>query len=148
MMIRRLNDIDRIFGTMDFFKNQMNRFFDDFESGRGSVSQGGIWPLTNFYDDGDHIFVYSELPGVNEDEINIKLHNNLLTIKGERREIIPEGYAILRQERNVAPFSRSFSLPVEIDPEKTSASLKNGILTVKLVKAQAAKPKKIVVQAA
>lgn len=148
MMIRRLNDIDRIFGTMDFFKNQMNRLFDDFESGRGAIAQGGVWPPTNFYDDGDHILVYSELPGVNEDDINIKLHNNLLTIKGERKENAPEGYAILRQERNVAPFSRSFTLPVEIDPEKTSASLKNGILTVKLVKAQAAKPKKIIVQAA
>lgn len=147
-MIRRLNDIDRIFGTMDFFKNQMNRFLEDFESGRGNLSQGGVWPPTNFYDDGDHILVYSELPGVSEDEINIKLHNNLLTIKGERRENTPEGYAILRQERNVAPFSRSFTLPVEIDPERTSASLKNGILTVKLVKIQAAKPKKIVVQAA
>jgi HSP20 family protein len=147
-MIRRLNDIDRIFGTMDFFKNQMNRFLEDFESGRGNLSQGGVWPPTNFYDDGDHILVYSELPGVNEEEINIKLHNNMLTIKGERRENKPEGYAILRQERNVAPFSRSFTLQVEIDPEKTSASLKNGILTVKLVKVQAAKPKKIVVQAA
>jgi HSP20 family protein len=133
---------------MDFFKNQMNRFLEDFESGRGNLSQGGVWPPTNFYDDGDHILVSSELPGVNEEEINIKLHNNMLTIKGERRENKPEGYAILRQERNVAPFSRSFTLQVEIDPEKTSASLKNGILTVKLVKVQAAKPKKIVVQAA
>ena len=147
-MIRRLNDIDRIFGTMDFFKNRMNRFFEDFDSGRGSFSQGGVWPPTNFYDDGDNILVYCELPGVSEDEINIKLHNNLLTIKGERKETMPAGYAILRQERNVASFSRSFTLPVEIDPEKTSASLKNGILTVKLVKVQAVKPTKVVVQAA
>lgn len=147
-MIRRINDIDRIFGTMDFFKNQMNRFLEDFESGRGNLSQGGVWPPTNFYDDGDHLLVYSVIPGVDEEEINIKLHNNLLTIKGERKENPPEGYAILRQERNIASFSRSFTLPVEIDPEKTSASLKNGILTVKLVKVQATKPKKIVVQAA
>lgn len=147
-MFRRLNDIDRIFGTMDFFKNQMNRFFEDFESGRSSLTQGGVWPPTNFYDDGDAIYVYSVLPGMKENEMNIKLQNNLLTIKGERKANMPEGYAILRQERNVAPFSRSFTLPVEIDTEKTTATLKDGILTVKLVKAQAVKPRKIVVQAA
>ncbi|MBI4792590.1 MAG: Hsp20/alpha crystallin family protein [Deltaproteobacteria bacterium] len=147
-MFRRLNDIDRIFGTMDFFKNQMNRFFEDYESGRGNLTQGGVWPPTNFYDDGEAIFVYCVLPGMNENEVNIKLQNNLLTIKGERKATMPEGYAILRQERNVTPFSRSFTLPVEIDTEKTTATLKNGILTVKLVKAQAVKPKKIMVQAA
>jgi HSP20 family protein len=59
-----------------------------------------------------------------------------------------EGSAILRQERNVTSFSRSFSLPVEIDPKKTTADLKNGILAVKLVTEQAGKPKKIIVQAA
>jgi HSP20 family protein len=148
IMFRRLNDIERIFGTMDYFKNQMNRFFEDVESGRASLTQGGVWPPTNFFDDGDAILVYCELPGMDESEINIKLQNNLLTIKGERKANMPEGYAILRQERNVAPFSRSFTLPVEIDASKTDATLKNGILTIRLVKAQATKPKKIVVQAA
>ncbi|MBI5558081.1 MAG: Hsp20/alpha crystallin family protein [Deltaproteobacteria bacterium] len=147
-MFRNLNDIDRIFGNMGLLRNQMNRLFEDFESGRGGYPTAGSWPKTNFFDDGDNILVYCEIPGVNEDEINIKLHNNLLTIKGERKSDTPEGYAILRQERKVNSFSRSFTLPVEIDTEKTSATLKNGILTVKIVKAQAAKPKKIVVQAA
>ena len=146
-MFRKINDIDRIFGNMDFFKNQMNRLIDEFESGRGSFSHKQSWPRTNFYDDGDNILVYCEMPGVHEDEINIKLHNNLLTIKGTRKEDMPEGYSILRQERASEQFSRSFTLPVEIDTDKTQASLKNGILSIKLVKMQTTKPKKIVVQA-
>ena len=132
---------------MDFFKNQMNRLFDDFETNRARFVSSGAWPLTNFFDDGENILVYCELPGVNEEDISIKLHNNLLTIKGARKTTMPEAYAILRQERQGNSFSRSFSLPVEIDTDKTTASLKNGILTVKLVKAQAAKPRKITVQA-
>ncbi|MFH1217410.1 MAG: Hsp20/alpha crystallin family protein [Pseudomonadota bacterium] len=147
-MFRKLNDIDKIFGTMDFFKNQMNRFFEDFENNKGNFTQSGGWPRTNFFDDGDIINVYSEISGINENDINIKLHNNLLTLSGERKPSLPEGYAVLRQERLYTPFSRSFTLSAEIDPEKTSATLKNGILTVKLVKAQPINPKKISVTAA
>lgn len=147
-MFRKLNDIDKIFGTMDFFKNQMNRLLEDFESGRGNFTQGGGWPRTNFFDDGESLLVYCEISVIHENEIAIKLHNNLLTISGERKPSLPEGYAVLRQERQYSPFSRSFTLPVEVEPEKTSATLKNGILTVKLVKAQATAPKKIAVKAA
>jgi HSP20 family protein len=133
---------------MGFFKNQMNRLFDDFENERRNITPAGSWPLTNFYDDGEQLIVYCLLPGVSEKELNIKLHNNLLTIKGERHLEMAESYTILRKERNVQSFSRSFSLPVEINAEQTSATLKNGILKVKLVKSHEDKPRKITVQAA
>ncbi len=147
-MFGKRDDIDRMFGTMGLFKNQMNRLFDDFENGRTGFAKSHSRPRVNFYDDGVNMLVFCELPGMNEDEINIKIHNNLLTIKGERKTNVSEGYAILRQERNASPFSRSFTLPVEIDTEQTTATLKNGMLALKLVKARAEKPRKIVVQAA
>lgn len=147
-MFRRLNDVNKIFGTVDFFNNHMNRLLDDFEDRQRGFPQGATWPPTNFYDNNEQIFVYCAVPGIKEDEISINLHNNLLTIKGKRTEKAPDGYTILRQERHVLPFSRTFSLPVEIDPEKTTAELRNGVLTVKLMKAQAAKPIKILVKAA
>ncbi|MFZ5764071.1 MAG: Hsp20/alpha crystallin family protein [Thermodesulfobacteriota bacterium] len=147
-MFRKLSEIDRIFGTMDLFKNQMNRFLDELDSGRAHFNQGSGRPRTNFFDAGNILYVYREMSGVPEEDLSIRLHNNLLTIAGQRRLTLPEGYTVLRQERNDTAFSRSFTLPVEIDPEQTTAHLKNGILTVKLVKAQVAEPKKIVVRAA
>lgn len=146
-MFTKWNEMDRIFGTMDQFRNQMNRFFEDLEEGQQYFSRRGGWPRTNFYDDGDNIIVRAKVPGVSEDDLNIQIHNNLLSISGNRTTSPQAEYAVLRQERLTDTFSRSFTLPVEIDPDKTTALLKNGILTLKLAKAQAAKPKKITVTA-
>lgn len=146
-MFTKWNDMDRIFGTMDNFRNQMNRFFEDLEEGQQYLGRKAIWPKTNFYDDGDNIIVRFQVPGVYEEDINLQIHNNLLSITGMRKPILLEGYTVLREERLIDNFSRSFTLPVEIDAEKTNAVLKNGILTLKLTKAQAARPKKIIVKA-
>jgi HSP20 family protein len=146
-MFTKLNDRDRIFGTMDNFRNQMNRFFEDMEAGQQYLGRKAPWPKTNFYDDGDNIIVRFQVPGVHEENINLQIHNNLLSITGMRKPLLLEGYTVLREERLIDNFSRSFTLPVEIDTEKTNAILKNGILTLKLVKAQAARPKKIIVKA-
>lgn len=146
-MFSKLNDMDRIFGTMDNFRNQMNRFFEDLEGGQQYIGRKTIWPKTNFYDDGDNIIVRFQVPGVYEEDINLQIHNNLLSITGNRKPLLLEGYTVLREERLIDNFSRSFTLPVEIDAEKTNAVLKNGILTLRLAKAQAARPKKIIVKA-
>ena len=146
-MFTKWNEMDRIFGTMNNFRNQMNRFFEDLEGGQQYLGRKAIWPKTNFYDDGDNIIVRFQVPGVFEDDINLQIHNNLLSIIGTRKPPLLEGYTVLREERLVDNFSRSFTLPVEIEAEKTSAVLKNGILTLKLAKAHAAKPKKIIVKA-
>ena len=146
-MFTKWNEMDRIVGTMDKFRNQMNRFFEDLEEGPQYFGRKGGWPRTNFYDDGDNIIVRAKVPGVSENDLNIQIHNNLLSVTGKRITSPQEGYTVLRQERLTDSFSRSFTLPVEIDPDKTSALLKNGILTLKLAKAQTAKPKKITVTA-
>jgi len=146
-MFSKWNEMDRIFGTMDQFRNQMNRFFEDLEEGQQYLSRSGGWPRTNFYDDGENIIVRTKVPGVSENDLNIQIHNNLLSITGSRTTSPKQGYTVLRQERLTDTFSRSFTLPVEINPDNTSALLKNGILTLKLAKAQAAKPKKITVTA-
>lgn len=146
-MFTKWNEIDRIFGTMNHFRNKMNLIFDDLEEGQQYLGRKAIWPKTNFYDDGDNIIVRFQVPGVSEDDINLQIHNNLLSITGTRKPLLLEGYTVLREERLVDNFSRSFTLPVEIDAEKTSALLKNGILTLKLAKAKTAIPKKINVKA-
>ena len=80
-----------------------------------------------------------------EKELQISLNQDVLTLSGERKPDAVEGYTVHRKERPSVRFSRSFSLPCKVDPEKTSAVLKNGVLTLALNKAAEAQPRQIAV---
>jgi len=148
-MWARVNDIDRMFGAMDLLRSRMNRLFTDF--GR-SYGEGYGWqiadglPRTNLYDKGDEIKIMAEVPGLSKDELDIKIQGNYLELSGSRKSEVPEGYKFHRVERGALSFTRSFTLPSEVDADKTEASLKDGILTLSLPKAEAAKPKQIAVK--
>ena len=77
--------------------------------------------------------------------LNIKIQGNYLELSGTRESDAPEGYNAHRVERGATSFTRSFTLPADIDSEKVGASLKNGILTLTLPKTEAAKPKQITI---
>lgn len=145
-MFRKITDFEKFLSVMQGLKNRPTFFYDDFDSSSNLLSTTSSWPRVNIHEEDNAVYIYCELPGVKEDEINIKLHNNLLTIKGERKLDIEDKYSILRQERHENKFSRSFTLPMDIDNERTSASLKNGILTLKLVKTPIEKSRKIAVE--
>lgn len=78
-----------------------------------------------------------------KDDLNIKIQGNYLEISGTRKSDAPEGYKVHRAEREAATFTRSFTLPSEIDAEKVNASLSDGILSLTLPKIEAAKPKQV-----
>jgi HSP20 family protein len=80
---------------------------------------------------------------LSSDDLNVKIQGNYLEISGTRKADTPEGYKAHRIERGTAAFTRSFTLPADVDADKSEASLKNGILTLTLPKAEAAKPKQI-----
>ena len=80
------------------------------------------------------------------DDLKVKIQGNYLEISGSRKADTPEGYTAHRLERGTPSFSRSFTLPVEVDANKVSATLKNGILTLMLPKAEIAKPKQITIK--
>jgi HSP20 family protein len=105
------------------------------------------WPRAAIYDAGDEILVKAELPGVAEKTLNLSIHEDVLTVSGERPVNHLEGYARHRNERATTRFSRSFTLPNRVDTERTSAELKDGILTVKLPKHPESKPRQITVRA-
>ena len=88
----------------------------------------------------------ADLPGVREADLSVSLEQDVLTLAGQRRGDAPEGYAAYRQERAPFRFSRSFALPTKVDPEKTSAVLEHGVLTVTLEKAAEVKPRQIAVR--
>lgn len=145
-MWTRWNDIDRMFNTMDLLQNRMNRMFPDYDSPRRfpvawDVPQSG--PRANLYDAGDRLEMKVEVPGMTKDDLNIKIQGNYLEINGSSKSDTPEGYTVQRVERGATTFSRSFTLPSEVDSSKVEAKLANGLLTLTLPKAEAAKPKQI-----
>ncbi|MDH3349080.1 MAG: Hsp20/alpha crystallin family protein [Desulfobulbaceae bacterium] len=144
-MWTRVNDIDRMFGAMDLLRSRMNRMFTDHDRFHGNygwqVAEAS--PHTNLYDNGDHFEIRVEIPGLAKEDMNIKIQGNYLELSGTRKSDAPEGYKAHRVERSTATFTRSFTLPADVDVEKVEAGLKNGILTMTLPKAKAAKPKQI-----
>ena len=147
-MFTRMSDIDRMFGAMDLLRNRMDRIFNEYET---PWLQGPAYtltansPRTNLLDRGDKFEVQAVVPGISKDDLNIKIQGNYLEISGKRTVKTPEGYKIHRNERSGTTFSRSFTLPDEIDAGKVDAVLKDGILYLALPKSEAAKPKQITI---
>jgi HSP20 family protein len=147
-MWREWNEIDRMFRAMDLLNTRMNRLYSDTEGYRISSFPSGMTqagPRTNLYDSGDHLLITAEVPGIAKEDLNIRLQGNYLEISGARKPDNPDGYSRHRMERAATSFSRSFTLPSEIDSSKVEASLKDGILTLTLPKVEAAKPKQITI---
>jgi len=110
-------------------------------------AQAGVFPLVNLTEDKNHYYVRAELPGVKADELDIQATANNIAITGERKIAAEEESARYhRREREAGKFSRMIGLPGDIDPNKVEAKLENGILTVVVSKAEAAKPKQITVK--
>lgn len=146
-MLVRWTEQDHPFSTFDTFRRQMDRLLDDLD--RPSVFQAaapGSLPVSVF--DTENALIFSaDVPGLEEKDFTLSLAQNVLTIQGERRTRPLEGYAAHRQERAAVRFSRSFALPCRVDPERTTAALKDGVLTVTLPKATEARPRTIAVNA-
>lgn len=101
----------------------------------------------DFYEDREQLILKAELPGVNKDDLELSLHDGVLTLAGERREEKSlENSEVHRSERFLGKFQRSFTLPAAVDAAKVQASFKDGMLTVTLPKAEEAKPKHIEVK--
>ena len=148
-MLTRWTDLDRTFSVFNEIHRRMNQILNDYEpSGWTEKPEiNNSWPTVNLYDSGDELLMYAQVPGLSEKDIFLNLNQDVLTITGERKNYIPEGYSIHRQERGDVNFSRSFTFPCKIDPEKVSATVKDGVLTIKLAKATEAKPRQITVKA-
>ncbi len=108
--------------------------------------EGGSFPALNIWEDDQNLYAEAELPGLRMEDLEVSVRGNELTIKGQRKNgPDPEG-TYHRRERGAGPFGRVLRLPVEIDAARVEASLQAGVLTVKLPKAEAAKPRRIEVK--
>jgi len=135
-----------MFGVMDLMRENFDKLSNTYNRSRGMrsnwVLSDGI-PRINLYDKGENFSICAEVPGFAKEDLNIKLQGNYLEIRGKRKSDLPEGYSIHRSERGTFDFSRSMTLPSDVDNSKVEAVLTDGILTLTLPKAEAAKPKLI-----
>src|SRR3954463_13840956 len=101
------------------------------------------FPAINVYAHQDGIVITAELPGVKEDELDITVHRDTVTLRGQRQDQ-PEGaQGYHRRERRSGAFGRTFSLPFNVDPDRVEAKLRDGILTLTLHRSEQDKPKRI-----
>src|SRR5205814_10029514 len=128
-------------------RDDLNSFFElPFWSsfGRGGQLFTGWSPALDLYQNNDNVVAVIELPGMRKEEIEISLHDGMLTISGERkRESSSNGDNAERTERYIGAFRRSIALPTRVDANKVSATYRDGILTVTLPKAEEVKPTQI-----
>jgi len=132
-------------------RDEMNSLFDLPMTGnfaRQAQLFSGWTPALDLYQNNDNVVAVVELPGMRKEDIDISLHDGMLTIAGERQSSSSEGENAERTERFSGKFRRSITLPSRVDADKVSASYKDGVLTVTLPKAEEAKPKKVEVTVA
>ncbi len=113
---------------------------------RSATSPQGF-PAINVYAHQDGIVITAELPGLKEDDLDITVHRDTVTLRGTRRDSISEAGGYHRRERRTGPFGRTFGLPFSVDPDRVEAKLRNGILTLRLHRPEQDKPKRIRVSA-
>src|SRR2546422_10478867 len=138
------------FRGVSTLQDQINRVFEGLTTGAGNDSALTTWaPAVDIYETEHELVVKADLPDVNEKDLDIRVENNVLTIRGERKfenSVSEDNY--LRVERACGAFSRSFSLPNTVDPDAIKAEYRDGVLTVHVPKREEAKPKQIKVSVA
>ena len=118
--------------------------FDALAPWNTSRTRSGSFPAVNFHREGDEGIVTAELPGVAVEDLDISVVGRNLTISGERKAPqTGEGETVHRSERWHGAFKRTVELPFNVEADKVEAKLENGILTVKVPRAEADKPRKI-----
>jgi HSP20 family protein len=137
------------FNQLDYLRREMDRLSDIMNRGTPfrAYESTGVFPAVNLTEDASNYYVRAELPGIKADSFDIQAVGKTLTISGERK-ISSEGENVRyhRREREAGKFSRAITLPGEIDIDKIEAKMTNGLLTIRVPRAEAAKPKQISVK--
>jgi HSP20 family protein len=124
---------------------RLNRMMDEALSGWEGEAVGSAWtPTCDVREDKENLIITLDLPGVKPEDVKISLENQILTIRGEKRQESEQNEDRWhRYERSYGSFERSFTLPTTVDPERIEATTEHGVLTVRLPKSERAKPKEI-----
>ena len=133
------------FRGLSTLQDQLNRLFNESFRTQEEGSALTHWaPAVDISETPNELVVKADLPDVNEQDIDVRVENNLLTIRGERKfekSVSEENF--LRVERAYGSFSRSFSLPNTLNTDAIAAAYRNGVLTVTLPKREETKPRQV-----
>lgn len=115
---------------------------------RSRYSDAALTPPVDVVEDANGITLYADLPGVNREKLNLHVEADTLTIEAESDLAVPEGLTSHHTEVGLARFRRVFTLSKELDTEKVAAELAQGVLKLRIPKAEHAQPRRIEVQVA
>lgn len=142
MAIIRWKPMDEV----DRLRQEVDQLFGSFLSGTEPFFSR-VYPAINLSEKENHFYVRAELPGVKPEDLDISVVEGKLQIRGERKiDEEEQKTSYHRREREAGLFRRTIALPAKVDPNKVSATLKNGVLTITLPKSEEAIPKKISVK--
>jgi HSP20 family protein len=142
--MRTMNRFEQPFRGATTLQEQINRMFGDVVGAHEESNLTPWAPAVDIYETEHELVVKADLPDVNPQDLDIRVENNILTIRGERKfenKVSEENY--LRVERAYGPFSRSFSLANSVKSDAIKADYQNGVLTLSIPKREEAKPKQI-----
>lgn len=138
---RPLQEMDRMFEDLD---KSFERFFGEplMERGQKFHKPSFRIPAMDVRDEGDKFSIQAEMPGVDKDDIEVEVRDDMVTLKGESKsEVKEEDEGYLRRERNVQSFYREIPLSAEVKTDESEATLENGILKIDLPKKEKEKKK-------
>jgi HSP20 family protein len=130
-----------LLGAMDRFAGNI------WDSSKPYTLDTNLVPNTDIYEEHDQLVMKTELPGINKEDVNINLQGDRLTIKAEKKEAMIEDSACYARERQYGQFYRSVTLPFAVKEDQISATFENGVLELRLSKAEESKARKIEIKA-
>ncbi len=133
---------------LDIVDRGLSRFFDSlFETRKERSFDGTLMPKADVVEDDDKFLIHLDLPGLKKEDIKVLVHNNVLSITGERKdEKKVEKKNSIYQEISYGKFERSFTLPEGVEAEKIDAKMTDGVAEIVIPKSEKQKPKEIAVQ--
>lgn len=137
------------FREVQTLQNRVNSLFRDMNGDSDPLSAAAFAPPVDIYEDDKKVVLKLEVPGIDEKDLDVRMENHTLTVKGERKfEKEEKEENFHRIERRYGSFFRAFTLPSTVDAEHIKADYHNGVLKVELTKKPEAQPKQIKVNVA
>ena len=112
----------------------------------GSRTAGsGAFPLVNVFNDGEDFVLVAELPGVKKEDLDIQVRGDTLRIQGKKTVASADNASVHRRERSAGQFDRTLTLPAQLDAAKVSAEYRDGVLTLRLPRAESERPRTVAI---
>jgi len=125
-------------------QDRVNSLFQDFGGETGTVTAASFAPAVDVFENGEKVVLKLDIPGIKEEDLDIRVENQTLSVRGERKfESEEKEENFHRIERRYGSFFRSFSLPTTVDTENVAATYEAGVLKLELTKKASAQPKQI-----